>query len=35
MDISSVDDLLNQEEYAFGTVEGSITENLLLNSDVS
>ncbi|KAL5252227.1 hypothetical protein ACHWQZ_G015122 [Mnemiopsis leidyi] len=35
VDISSVEDLLNQEEYAFGTVEGSITENLLLNSDNS
>ena len=33
VDISSVEDLLGQEEYAFGTVEGSITANLLLNSD--
>ena len=35
MDINDVEDLLSQKEYIFGTVEGTVTENLLRHSDVS
>ena len=35
VDINNVDELLDQKEFIFGTVEGSITENLLKYSDVS
>ncbi|KAL5252228.1 hypothetical protein ACHWQZ_G015123 [Mnemiopsis leidyi] len=33
VDINSVDDLLGQKEFIFGTVEGTVTENLLRHSD--
>ncbi|XP_063678543.1 glutamate receptor 1-like [Bolinopsis microptera] len=33
VDINGVEDLLSQKEYLFGTVEGTVTENLLRHSD--